>query len=125
MLRQLLSLNPEGDTSPSLTREVMTITNFNLLPGGISREPRSQNTTLNQRFSETVLESMKLVLNSTVIRKMSQTPEESRFRESEMDHSGLTEIQKLIDFVENTRESGRIMMGGYFPQIIAQKLTGL
>ncbi len=77
MLRQLLSLNLEADTSAYPSREALTITNFNLLSGGISRESQSQDRTLNQRFSATVLESMKLVLDSSLIRKMSEVPDES------------------------------------------------
>lgn len=125
MLRQLLSFGPEADISPDPPREELEITNFNLLPGGISRASQSQNNALDQRFSETVLESMKLALNSSLIRKMSQVPEESRGRKSSMHHNGLTETQKLMDFIDNTRESGEIMMGGHFPQIIAQKSVDL
>ena len=123
MLRQLLCLDEGADSSRDLTREIMTITNFNLLPGGISRGLRSQDNTLNQRFSETVLESMKLVLDSILIRKMAQVPEEMRGKEGGTYYIGLTETQWQINFIDDTRKAGNIMMGGHFPQIIAQKST--
>ena len=44
----------------------MTVTNFNLLPGGVSRESLSQDASLNERFLKTVLESMKLLLNASL-----------------------------------------------------------
>ncbi|KAL8900038.1 MAG: hypothetical protein Q9207_005886 [Kuettlingeria erythrocarpa] len=125
MLRQLLSFNLEADISAYPPREVLTITNFNLLPGGISRESQSQDRTLNQRFSATVLESMKLALDSSLIRKLSEVPDESRGRENGTHRDRLTETQKLIDFIDNTRESGEIMMGGHFPQVIARKSMDL
>ena len=99
----------------------MTIINFNLLPGGISRDPTSEGTALDQRFSDTVLESMKLVLESIITRKMPQTLGASEDRGIGTKHDALTSIQKLIDFVDSTRESGKLMMGGHFPQVIAQK----
>ena len=99
----------------------MTIINFNLLPGGISRDPTSEGTALDQRFSDTVLESMKLVLESIITRKVPQTPRASGELGIGTKHNALTTIQKLIDFVDSTRESGKLMMGGHFPQLIAQK----
>ncbi|KAL8852517.1 MAG: hypothetical protein Q9221_002641 [Calogaya cf. arnoldii] len=122
MLRQLLSLNPDADILPSPNKEFMTITSFNLLPGGISREAQSQDTTLNRRFSATVLESMKLILDSMTIRKKSQISEKSRSKECAVDRdSSAEEIQQLMAYLDNIRESGKIMTGGYFPQIIARK----
>lgn len=99
----------------------MTTINFNLLPGGISRDPRSESTALDQRFSDTVLESMKLVLESIIARKVPQTLGVSENQAVGTKHDVLMTIQKLINFVDKTRESGKLMMGGHFPQLIAQK----
>ena len=50
----------------------MTIINFNLLPGGVSRKSLSQDASLNERFSDIVLESVKLLLKASLVRKKSQ-----------------------------------------------------
>ncbi|KAL8677362.1 MAG: hypothetical protein Q9186_006197 [Xanthomendoza sp. 1 TL-2023] len=128
MLQQLLSFTPDAELASHPAGEAMTITSFNLCPGGISSESRSQNSALNQRFSDTVLESMKLVLDSIIIRKLSKTPEElrasERGSEGSMNHDEARKLQNMINFVEDTRKSGTIMMGGHFPQIIAQRSVG-
>ena len=103
----------------------MTIINFNLLPGGISNSSPFQDASLSERFSEIVLESMKLLLAASLIRKKSQAPEEPRDTEGGTDQSDLTEIQRLMDFIDKARMSDKIKMGGVFPQMIAQKSTPL
>lgn len=103
----------------------MTILNFNLLPGGISRETQSEDTSLNDRFSEIVLESIKLLLNASLIRKQSQTPEEPRLGDVGTGNNNLTDTQRLMDFIDEVRMSDRLKMGGFFPQIIAQKTKPL
>ena len=126
MLRQVLSSNSEADV-PQLynSGDVMTITNFNLLPGGVSRESLSQDASLNERFSETVLESMKLLLNASLIRKKSQAPQDPRAGEGGADYREQIEIQRLMDIIDEARRSDKIKMGGVFPQLIAQKSTPL
>ena len=117
MLRQILSLNP-GAENPS--GDMLTIINFNLIPGGITRNSRPQDASINERFSDIVLESVKLLLEAALIRKKSQVPEKSECGQTSMGQSGLPEIQKLMDFIDEARKSDRIKMGGVFPQLIAQ-----
>ena len=74
MLQKLLSLDPRAG---NLSEDTMTILNFNLLPGGITRESRPQDVSTNERFSDIVLESVKLLLKASLIRKKSRVPEES------------------------------------------------
>ncbi|KAL8924483.1 MAG: hypothetical protein Q9172_002648 [Xanthocarpia lactea] len=105
MLRQLLASSPKDEHSSYHAQEAMTITDFNLLPGGIGSELGSQDTALAQRFSDTVLESMKLVLDSIVIRKMSQIPEESKDGEGDTKQYDSREIRELIDFIDLARNS--------------------
>ena len=58
MLRRILSPNPGADVSQAhASGDATTMINFNLLPGEISRESRSKDTSLNKRFSEIVLGS--------------------------------------------------------------------
>ena len=103
----------------------MTIINFNLLPGGTSRESRSEDASLNERFSHIMLESVELFLKGSLIRKKSHASEELRVGEGGTGQSELTEIERLMDFMEEARKSDRIKMGGLFPQVIAQKSTSL
>ena len=122
MLRQILSPNSGADVSQFYnSSDVMTVTNFNLFPGGVSRESLSQDASLNERFSETVLESMKLLLNASLVRKKSQ----ARAGEVGADQSEQTETQRLMDIIDEARKSDGIKMGGVFPQLIAQKSTPL
>lgn len=122
MLRQLLS--PRQDISQASAREyVMAIINFNLLPGGISRELRSEDTCLNTRFSDILLESMKLLLTASMIRKKSQAAKERQLGEGGSDQSELADTQRLMDLIDEIRKSDGTKMGGIFPQLIAQKST--
>ena len=122
MLRQILSLNPRAE-NPS--GDILTIINFNLIPGGITRHSRPQDASINERFSDIVLESVKLLLEAALIRKKSQVPEKSEGGQTSKDQSGLPKIQKLMDFVDEARKSDRINMGGIFPQLIAQASSRL
>lgn len=122
MLRQLLSLNPEANISRAyLSEDLMTILNFGLLPGGFSRDSRSEDPVLNKRFSEIVLESVKLLLHACLLRKQSQAIGEPSSGDSGTGQSELTEIQRLMDFIDEARKSDGIKMGGVFPHLIAQK----
>lgn len=124
MLRQLLSTNSESIAlQPS--GHLLTILHFNLLPGGISREGRSDDTTLNNQFSETVLETVKLLLKSAWLRQESlETDEESGGKNGTREDQ-MAKFQGLMDFVDQARGSDNIKMGGFFPQLIARKSTSL
>ena len=122
MLRQLLSLNPEANVSRAYPSEdLMTILNFGLLPGGFSRDSRSEESDLNQRFSDIVLESVKLLLHASLLRKQSQAIGEPSSEDSGTGQSELTEIERLMNFIDEARKSNGVKMGGVFPQLIAQK----
>ena len=103
----------------------MTIINFNLLPGGVSRESLSQDASLNERFSDIVLESVKLLLKASLVRKNSQAPQDPRAGEGGTGQSEQIKIQMLMDTIDEARNSNGIKMGGVFPQLIAQKATSL
>ncbi|KAF4609847.1 hypothetical protein G7Y89_g15776 [Cudoniella acicularis] len=124
MLRQLLPLN-SGSNVFQPGGDLLTILNFNLLPGGISREGRSEEIVLNNQFSDIVLETVKLLLNPSLVHKKSQANGDSFGGEAGTGHSQLTEIQKLMDFIDEAWKSGNVKMGGVFPQLIAQKSTSL
>ncbi|KAL8793246.1 MAG: hypothetical protein Q9195_004182 [Heterodermia aff. obscurata] len=97
--------------------EETTIINFNLLPGGISRDLRPRKTNLNGRFSDILLESIKLLLKASLIRNES-LPDEKK---SDMNKIERTKTQTLMDFVDETRKSDGIMMGGFFPQLVGRR----
>ena len=99
----------------------MSIINFNLLPGGISRQSYCDDIRWNERFSDTVLESMKAALNGSLTSNDSQTAEERHAREAGTGQSESIKIRKLIRFIEKSQKSNSIKMGGLFPQLIAQK----
>ena len=123
MLQHLLSTNQApGVSGPPLGEDAVTIHHFNLLPGGIARVPRLEETSLNEHFSDIVLESMKLLLKGSLIREMHQLGlAQVHSEEYNTSESRLKTLQSLMGFIDEIRKSGMIMMGGVFPQIIAQK----
>lgn len=126
MLREILSSNSGADVSQIYNSgDVMTIINFNLLAGGVSRESLSQDASLNERFSEIVLESVKLLLKASLVRKKSHAPQDPQAEEAGTGHGEQTKIQRLMDTIDEARKSDGIKMGGFFPQLIAQKSTPL
>ena len=125
MLQQFVpsvSGSEKGQAQSGMT--VMTIINFNLLPGGVSRNSQPRETILNRRFSDIILESMKLLLNASLIRKKPLQDEKAGSETGDAVKSQWTKLQTLMDFVEKTRKSDEIMMGGFFPQLIARKSSG-
>ena len=125
MLQQFLPpiSGSEKDQSQS-SGAVMTIINFNLLPGGISKDFQRRKTNLNRRFSDTVLESIKLLLNAALIRKESLLETKAGSEKNEIGKSERTKLQTLMDSVDEIRKSDGIMMGGFFPQLVARKSPG-
>jgi len=120
MLRTILSLDSKpSDFQPG--GDLLTILNFNLLPGGLSRETKSDEIALNNRFSDIVLESVELLLNASLVRKKSEMIADPLGEKTSMKEGQLMEIEKLVGFVNDARGSGKIRMGGVFPQLIAQK----
>lgn len=99
----------------------MTLTNFNLLPGGICRGLASDQCSVNESFSETMLESLKLVLHGSLIRKKCQT--KMVVGDDGQGQNELIARQRLMDYLDEVRESGTVIIGGYFPQVVAQKMT--
>ena len=57
---------------------------------------------------------MKLMLNAFLIRKKSEVPEEPLVGGNDTGQTALTVIQRMMDFVDEVRKSGRIKMGGVF-----------
>ena len=55
MLQKLLSLSSAAEDQST---DVMTIINFSLQPARISREPESRDNSINERFSDIVMESV-------------------------------------------------------------------
>ena len=117
MLQKLLSL---GSAAEDQSKDTMTILNFNLLPGGISREPGRRDDSTNERFSDIVLESVKLFLGASQIRKSEALGMPTAGGDGTGQHE-LAETQRLLSFVGEACKSKKIMMGGIFPQLIAQK----
>ena len=81
-------------------------------------------TDLNIRFSEIVLESMKLLLNASLVRKKSEASSDVSGGASRTGEDQFVETQRLLDFIGKTQESKSVLMGGVFPQLIAQKSMG-
>ena len=118
MLRQLLTLSQTPSLQHGLpSKDPMTILNFNLVPGGISRSssPSPEDAKWNEAFSKTLLEALKLLLDGSLIRKKDvPTTQESE----------VVEIKRLMGVVDEAHASGKIEMGGVFPQVVARK-TGV
>jgi len=115
MLRQLLSMNSKSDVlQPS--GDLLTILHFNLLPGGISREGRSDDIEVNNQFSETVLETVGLLLKASWLDQKSHEADDSSSGTGQM-----AKLEGLMGFIDQVRKADNIKMGGFFPQLIAQK----
>ena len=106
----------------------MILHSFSLVPGGFTRETQPQDLKVNEAFSDTILESMQRLLASSVTRK--QEAEQVREAEGSPDESSDKDyaseavcIQKLVDFMDRTRKTEDIRVGGFFPLLIAQKST--
>ncbi|KAL9108368.1 MAG: hypothetical protein Q9227_006828 [Pyrenula ochraceoflavens] len=117
MLSRLLSLNTStGNFDFRTGRNAMTIINFSLVPGGLSRGSRSDqidDAVVNESFSEVVLESVKLLLKSSMVSQESRN----------VNASNLARTMKLIKFIDENQKTGRVKMGGLFPLLIARKLV--
>ncbi|KAI1149833.1 hypothetical protein F4825DRAFT_429006 [Nemania diffusa] len=120
MLRELLS----HDSRPNVAHEsndLVRIIHFNLLPGGLNRSDGSETSALNDRFSDIVLETVKLLLNASLVRAKSQDGHATKKIQPD-NQSRLEEIRALMDYIDEVRQSGEVKMGGVFPQVIARKL---
>ena len=125
MLRQLLShsltsTNDEIDDGNGF----LLVKHFNLLPAGFSRVPSMRNLPVDDQFSDIVLESMKLLLEASLVRNRQATGGKESDCQGGMGQGQLKETERLIGFIDEVRQSGTIKMGGTFPQIIAQKKIG-
>jgi hypothetical protein len=121
MLRELLSQNLRPRVAPA-SADLLSILHFNLTPGGLSRSGGSETSTLNDRFSEIVLESMKLLPNASLVRVKSRDIGHSTEEIQPESQRRLEEVQALMDHIDEVRKSGKVKMGGVFPQVIARKL---
>lgn len=113
MLQECLHLDPKLD-----------VLHFNLLPGGICKDLSLKGDSLIRRFSDIVLESVKLLLGAPLkedsqVEQAETTNSESREKSAGMDH--LENIHRLMAAIDAIRESDEITAGGIFPQLIAQK----
>ena len=119
MLRELLQRPTQQDTGKSpFTPDPISILHFNLVPGGICRDAKQRSDKLNIRFSETVLESVKLLLASPL--NGTSREKESKAALSLTDTKKV-KIQRLIDSVDSIIQSNEIIAGGIFPYLVAQK----
>lgn len=124
MLRQFLSDSIGAEVvREGLGGDGMMIKSFNLLCGGVARAPASQEPSVDERFSEILLESMKLLLDASLKRKQQHEERAPEIKYSDGDQ--LTTIHRLIEYLDELRKSGKVKMGGYFPQVIAQKSISL
>ncbi|KAH7394356.1 hypothetical protein BKA66DRAFT_567306 [Pyrenochaeta sp. MPI-SDFR-AT-0127] len=112
MLRELIK--PGSDYHP----DTMSIINFNLLPGGICRNTDLRSDPVNKRLSETVLESVKLLLAASLEenRQESVTGLTQRISNEERDKT-----KNLMDAIASSIEVGEVIAGGVFPHLVAQK----
>lgn len=99
----------------------MTILSFELRPGGVSRAQQCKDTELNQRFSDLLLESVKLFLDGSIRRRMSSADERTENDKGIVDDRELKDVQRLSNCIEEAQKSNSIMMGGSFPYLVAQK----
>ena len=107
MLEEFLKHDTEHVTQTS--ELPVSIVQFNLLPGGICRDLGLTEDSVNRRFSETVLESVKLLLAAPLKKSLSD-------REK-------VYIHRLIDAVAADMKDSAIIAGGIFPFLIAQKVV--
>ena len=89
------------------------ILHFNLLPGGICRDPALKSDPLNRRFSETVLESIKVALVGLVLQGNSICSDDAVAEGSR--------ICRLVDTIDASKRSANIIAGGMFPHLIARR----
>ena len=87
------------------------------MPGGICKNSALEDTALNASFSDTLLETMKLLLKGASLRGQSIDQQEIGDRDDN------SEIQKLMDNINDIRVGGKVIMGGFFPLLIAQRST--
>ena len=122
MLREILSLQrPQENRPPLPSEDAMVITNFDLLPGGISRD--SQNAVLNSHFSDIVLESLQLLLRALVSPKKvgSEMLEDNSCKPDAPSDENTKRAQGLIESIGRLRTSNEVLIGGLFPHLVAYK----
>ena len=116
MLQKLLSLDSSSDPRQVLpSGNSMTIINFDLLPAGWSNASRPSEVGVNDDFSNVVMETVKLLLNSACIRKGARTYSNFHAQESAINQDEMVRLQKLMDFIKESIKSGKVKMGGRTP----------
>lgn len=113
MLQELLQHGARDDIDVSTScQESVSILHFNLLPGGICRDPELVGDELNRRFSRTILESVKLLLAPALdepVSKQLKTEEEK------------LKISRLMTAIASSITVDEVTAGGIFPHVVAQK----
>ena len=117
MLRQMLSLDIGTDGPPNCpSGDTMNLIHFDLVGAGICNNLHAENASLNTNFSRTLLETMKLLLQGSLIRRQSQNVENDIDQGYEV-----SDVQKLISGIDEVYDSGKLLVGGLFPLLIAQR----
>ena len=119
MIHEYLSMSTKLGTCATTAdspESGVSLLHFGLTPGGAARPDTDHETELNSLFSETVAETLQLLLQGFALRmeKGSNGLEGTSNRD-------IAELQRLIDFVGDFRKSQEITVCGSFPLLVAQK----
>jgi len=119
MLQEILKHSSQHvSEGHELPTDPVSIFHFNLLPGGICRNEELRNDLVNKRFSETVLESVKLLLAAPLNASTGEAQDGSAPSVSSEEKD---RINRLMGAVASLMRSDDIIAGGLFPHLIAQK----
>lgn len=110
MLQEILNQHP---SSP------MSILSFSLIPGGVCRDENVKKDLTNRRLSDTVLESVRLLLAAS-LPQLQDEGKEVALKLSVRDESVTRE---LMDAIAKSIGSDDVIAGGIFPHLVCQKVS--
>ena len=103
-------------TNAGAPEREISLLHFGLTSGGAARPHRHHETELNRRFSDTVAETLQLLLQGFMVRTQKRSG-----RSESTSNPDVVELQRLVDFVGDFRKSQELTICGSFPLLVAQR----
>lgn len=93
------------------------ILQFNLLPGGVSRNTALKNDNWNRRFSETILESVRAALAGLLLQNVDSVPD----KKDTSSAADIKTVRHLFNAIDASKQSPEIIAAGMFPLLVARR----
>lgn len=120
MVQQYLSFSTliRSPSSKLSNRDSLSLIHFGLTPGGASRANTTEDTDLNNHLSKIILETMKLLLEGSLLK------EKQAVNEADVAHlhRDVPAINRSVEYVNDALATGAPLVSGHFPLLVARKV---